>query len=89
MADGSRVTSQDIGVPALDLDTSHGAETTQDGGFDLRSAREAAERQVVTAALARTSGNMARTADLLGVSRPTLYDLMGRLGIRQHVEPRS
>jgi predicted DNA-binding transcriptional regulator AlpA len=29
---------------------------------------------------------MARTADLLGVSRPTLYDLMNRLGIRQQVE---
>jgi two-component system NtrC family response regulator len=33
-------------------------------------------------ALARTDGNIARTAELLGVSRPTVYDLMHYHGIR-------
>lgn len=84
MADGNRVTVQDLGLPVP-----QGAAGPQDDdgpSLDLRQAREAAERQVILAALARTSGNMARTADLLGVSRPTLYDLMGRLAIRQAID---
>jgi len=36
----------------------------------------------VLAAVARTNGNIAKTAELLGVSRPTLYDLMHRLGLK-------
>jgi two-component system NtrC family response regulator len=32
--------------------------------------------------MARTDSNIARAADLLGVSRPTLYDLLTRLGLR-------
>ena len=36
----------------------------------------------VLAALARTDGTVAKAAELLGVSRPTLYDLMHRLGLK-------
>ncbi len=80
-ADGSRITVADLGLPARP-----GAE----GGvtelpLDLRQAREAAERQVVLAALARSGGNIVKASELLGVSRPTLYDLMQRLAIRQQV----
>ncbi len=49
---------------------------------NLRAAREAAERRAVVTALARTNSNLQRAADLLGVSRPTLYDLMAKLGLR-------
>jgi len=41
-----------------------------------------AERAMVVTALARTNGNLAKAAELLGVSRPTLYDLMRRLTIQ-------
>jgi two-component system NtrC family response regulator len=48
----------------------------------LRVIREAAEQRAVLAALARTDGTVAKAAELLGVSRPTLYDLMHRLGLK-------
>lgn len=48
----------------------------------LREARESAERRLVIDVLAVTEGNVSKTAKLLGVSRPTLYDLMKNLGLR-------
>ena len=84
MADGVRVSAEDLGISAS---TSEGEVGDRElVSLDLRLARETAERQVVLAALARTAGNMARTAEVLGVSRPTLYDLMNRLAIRQQTE---
>jgi len=78
MADGERVTAEDLGlhVPASDPG---GAATDT---LDLRRVREDAERQAVITALARVDGNIARASELLGVSRPTLYDLMNRLQIK-------
>ncbi|MES2698221.1 MAG: PEP-CTERM-box response regulator transcription factor [Pseudomonadota bacterium] len=69
MADGKLVAAAD-----LDL-----GERRDDGGADvlnLKSAREAADRKVIRHALARTEGNISSTARLLGISRPTLYDLL-------------
>ena len=50
--------------------------------LDLRTVREAAERQAIVAALARANGSIVRASEILGVSRPTLYDLMKRLAIK-------
>jgi two-component system NtrC family response regulator len=44
--------------------------------------REQAEMNAVLRALGRSNGNLSRAADLLGVSRPTLYDLMHRFGLK-------
>ena len=49
--------------------------------FNLKEVRTRAERQAIRQALAITQGNVSHTADLLGVSRPTLYDLMEKYGI--------
>ncbi len=49
----------------------------------LRQVREDAERDAVIRTLARVNGNMSRAADLLGVSRPTLYDLLNRFGLKE------
>lgn len=49
--------------------------------YNLRQIREEAEARAVRRALHHVGGNIARAAMLLGVSRPTLYDLMRKLGI--------
>jgi two-component system, NtrC family, response regulator len=51
--------------------------------FNLKDVRARAERQAISQVLAVADGNVTRTAELLGVSRPTLYDLMDRYGIRR------
>ena len=68
MADGKLVAAED-----LDL--------AEEGGNDvqllnLKAAREQADRKVIRHALARSEGNISNTAKLLGISRPTLYDLL-------------
>ena len=74
MAEGSQVTAADLG-----LDTGRHAEPQP---FNLRQAREDAERLAVSRALANSEGNIAQAAELLGITRPTLYDLMAKIGLK-------
>ena len=50
--------------------------------FNLKEVRTRAERQAIRQAMSITEGNVSKSAELLGVSRPTLYDLMEKYGIR-------
>jgi two-component system NtrC family response regulator len=68
MADAKLITAAD-----LDLDNAEGSEPE---ALNLKSAREQADRKVIRHALARSEGNISSTAKLLGISRPTLYDLL-------------
>ncbi len=74
MADGNE-------IGAADLDLPHGGEAG-DEPLNLRAARDAAEQRALVRALARADNNLSRAAELLGISRPTLYDLMARLGMK-------
>jgi two-component system, NtrC family, response regulator len=51
--------------------------------LSLREARERMEREMILAAIERQSGNILKAAEDLGVSRPTLYDLMRKLSLHQ------
>jgi two-component system, NtrC family, response regulator len=70
MADGKQVTAAD-----LDLPGARGAEA-EPLPINLRAAREVADRRAIRQALTRTENNISSAAKLLGISRPTLYDLM-------------
>jgi len=74
MADGKHIS-------ATDLELKSAADTLDMDTFNLREIREAAERKVITKALNHTNGKVSPAAELLGVSRPTLYDLMQKLNI--------
>ena len=75
MADGDQVTADDMGLTAQ-------VEDPTDKSLDLRAVRDEAEKRAILAAMGRVNGNMVKAAELLGVSRPTLYDLMHRLGLK-------
>ena len=68
MADGKM-------VAAADLDLDQGEEEAGDV-LNLKAAREQSDRRMIRHALARSEGNISSTAKLLGISRPTLYDLI-------------
>ena len=63
-------------VAAADLDLDEGGDGDDGNVLNLKCAREAADRKVIRHALARSEGNISGTARLLGISRPTLYDLL-------------
>lgn len=69
MADGKMVTAAD-----LDLDSIASEEGPD--VINLKAAREMADRKAIRRAIARTQGNISSAAKMLGISRPTLYDLL-------------
>jgi two-component system NtrC family response regulator len=74
MAEGGQITVEDIGLNQV-VDE-------QDTCLDLRQVREEAEKRVIITALGRADGSVVKAAEMLGVSRPTLYDLMHRFGLK-------
>src|SRR5438477_2829650 len=67
MTDGPLLSAADLGLAAS------GEEPRSLG---IREARARAEREVLQRALAQAGSNLSKAARLLGISRPTLYDLM-------------
>ena len=67
MTDGKMIGASDLDLPGSD---------SGDVPINLRAAREVADRRAIHQALTRTEHNVSGAAKLLGISRPTLYDLM-------------
>ena len=68
MADGRLVSSADLDLAEPDEETVK--------ALNLKTAREKTDRKIIRHALARSEGNISSTAKMLGISRPTLYDLL-------------
>jgi two-component system, NtrC family, response regulator len=76
MAEGKLVSAAD-----LDLPTPEGVGEGDDI-INLKAVRELADRVAIRRAIARTEGNISNAAKLLGISRPTLYDLLKQHGLQ-------
>lgn len=72
MADSNLITIEDLELPNADQTTSP---------FNLRQVRDEAERHALQHALNLYSGNVSQASEALGISRPTLYDLMNKHGL--------
>ncbi len=73
MSEGKRISAENLEL----------AEHSDNGTISLKDARERAEREAIMQALRRSGGKMAPAAVELGVSRPTLYELMDKLGLQR------
>ncbi len=69
MADAKLVSVEDLDLPEADGEG-------EGIPLNIKAAREQADRRMIRHALARSEGNISNTAKLLGISRPTLYDLL-------------
>ncbi len=74
MSGGKRMSVQDLELPGDD-----GASQ----GTSLKAARETLEREMIKKALQKNSGKITAAAAELGISRPTFYELMDKLGIQK------
>jgi len=74
MAEANQITSEDLELVA--------GESLEPENLNLRQAREEVDKRALTRALAQADNNVSKASDILGVSRPTLYDLMSKYGIK-------
>lgn len=81
MAESKRVTAADLEL--------NGDEQSMDGLLNLRQVRETAERNAINQALYTSHYNMAQAARLLGITRPTLYNLTDKYKIETSPEASS
>lgn len=73
MTEESLISAEDLQLNESDDDTMP---------LNLREVRDAAEEQAVRRALSYMNNNVSKAAEILGVSRPTLYDMMNKYGLK-------
>jgi len=72
------IMSDERRISAIDLDLAHNG---SNDALNLKAAREAADRIAIRGALSRAENNVTNAAKLLGISRPTFYDLVKQYSI--------
>lgn len=73
MAEGKHITPEDLELSEV---------ANNEKFFDLRVVRDEAERQAIHRALGHAGGKVSVAADLLGISRPTMYDLIKKYNLK-------
>lgn len=73
MAEGKQIAAADLELDEVSV---------EEAALDLRQVREQAERQAVMRALSHSAGKVSAAADMLGISRPTIYDMIRKLNIK-------
>lgn len=74
MAEGNCISAEELEL--------EGVAQQQSMPLNLREVREAAESAAIRRVLAMNDGNISQAAEVLGVSRPTLYDLMNKYSLK-------
>jgi two-component system NtrC family response regulator len=75
LAEGTHVTAHDLALDSSEIPV-----------LNLKQLREQTERQAIQRALVLGADNISKSADLLGITRPTLYHLMHKYGLTPHKE---
>ena len=73
MADGNQITLDDLEL---------GETNTEPTPLNLKEVREEAERKAIIRAMTHSNQNITDAANALGITRPTLYNLLQRLGLK-------
>jgi two-component system NtrC family response regulator len=74
MAEHRQITAKDLELGGSALD--------EQASFNLREIRDQADRQAIVRALSHVGGKVSQAAELLGVSRPTMYDLIRKFNLK-------
>jgi two-component system NtrC family response regulator len=74
MAESKQITSQDLELG--------GGSPEELATFNLREIRDRCDRQAIQRALNHVGGKVSQAADLLGISRPTMYDLLRKFNLK-------
>jgi len=74
MAEGHEIMPEDLDLPFTESNPMM---------FNLKTVKHQAERQAIEQAILLSHGNISKASGLLGVTRPTLYNLMEKLGIKE------
>src|SRR3989344_1972278 len=73
MAEGKQIVARDLELDEVSV---------EEAALDLRLVRDEAERQAIQRALSHAAGKISTAADMLGISRPTIYDMIRKLNIK-------
>jgi two-component system, NtrC family, response regulator len=69
-------------ISAVELELALSDDGHENGQASLKEATQKYERSLITRALEKFDGNISKTARVLEISRPTLYEMMERYGLR-------